>query len=190
MLRSIVPQIKSLGPPEDHAIFPGKAGLSNLKPAGPTCRTICGRRLRLPSPPQRHRESDDNRDDPAGRSDACPFNEHFRCVGIVGIPPPEEGRRQIDGDARCELKPGVSELRLIAEPPGRPLRRGPHRDEHDGQDAGDLAPKYSGCGHGIEYRATPQSADKPSCRLRVFSDIRSNRLVRQTRGQPRSGALH
>ena len=127
-----MPQIKSLEPPEDHAICPGKAGTSNLKLAGPTCRTICGRRLRLSGPPYRHRKSDDDRDDPPGRSDACPFNEHFRCVGIVGIPPPEEGRRQIDGNARRELKPGVSELRLIAETPGRPLRRGPHRDEHDG----------------------------------------------------------
>ena len=155
MLRSIVPQILSLEPPEDHAVCPGEAGTSNLKLVRPTRRAICRRRLRLPSPPHRHRESDDDRDDPAGRSDACPFNEHFRCVGIVGIPPPEEGRRQIDGNARRELKPGVSELRLIAEPPRRPLRRGPHRDEHDGQDAGDLAPKYSGCGHGMEYQATP-----------------------------------
>src|SRR5256885_7783229 len=132
MLRSVVSQIMSFESPENYPVWPGKAGASNLKLAGPTCRTICGGRLRLPSPPHRHRESDDDRDDPAGRSDACPFNEHVRCVGIVGIPPPEEGRRQIDGNARRELKPGVSELRLIAETPRRPLRRGPHRDEHDG----------------------------------------------------------
>ena len=152
MLRSIMPQILSLDTPEDHAVCPGEAGTSNLKLARPTCRTICGRCLRLPSPPYRHRKCDYDRDDPARRSDACAFDEHFWRIGIVGIPPPEEGRRKIDGNARRELKPGVTELGLIAEPPRRPLRRGPRRDQYDGQDAGDLAPKYSGCGHGMEYR--------------------------------------
>ena len=106
----------------------------------PTCRTICGRRLRLPSPPYRHRKGSYDRDDPAGRSDACPFDEHSWCVGIVGIPPPEEGRRKIDRNARREFKPGVPELGLIAEPPRRPLRRGPRRDQYD-QDHGGFGPK-------------------------------------------------
>ena len=88
-------------------------------------------------------------EDSARRSDACAFDEHSWRIGIVGIPPPEEGRRKIDRNARREFKPGVTKLRLIAEPPRRPLRRGPRRDQHDGQDAGDLAPKYSGCRHGM-----------------------------------------
>ena len=132
MLRSIMPEILSRQTPEDHAVCPGEAGTSNISQVRPTRRAVCCRRLRLPSPPDRHRKSNDDRQDSAGGRDACPFNEHFRCVGIVGIPPPEEGRRQIDGNARRELKPGVSELRLIAETPCRPLRRGPNRDEHDG----------------------------------------------------------
>ena len=36
---------------------------------------------------------------------------------------------------------GCPELGLIAEPPRRPLRRGPHRDQHDSQDAGRSGPK-------------------------------------------------
>src|SRR6185295_356212 len=154
MLRSIMPQIMPLDTPEDHAVGPGEAGTSNVKQARPTCRTVCGCCLRLPSPPYRHRKCGYDRDDPARRSDACPFDKHSWRISIVGIPPPEEGRRKIDGNSRRELKPGVAELGLIAEPPRRPLRRGPRRDQYDGQDAGDLAPKYSGCGHSIGIKMT------------------------------------
>ena len=47
----------------------------------------------------------------------------------------------------------MAELGLIAEPPRRPLRRGPRRDQYDGQNKGDLAPKYSACGHGRNQKA-------------------------------------
>jgi hypothetical protein len=43
------------------------------------------------------RECDYDRDDPARRSDAGAFNEHPWCIGIVGKPPPEKGRRKIMG---------------------------------------------------------------------------------------------
>ena len=94
------------------------------------------------------RECDYDRDDPARRSDAGAFNEHPWCIGIVGKPPPEKGRRKINGNARREFKPRAAELGMIAEPPRRPLRCSPRRDKYDSQDADDLTPKYSGCGHG------------------------------------------
>jgi hypothetical protein len=176
-----MPQIKSLEPPEDHAICPGKAGTSNLRLVRPTCRTVCGRRLRLSSSPYRHRKCSYDGKDSARCSDACALDEHSWRIGIVGIPPPEEGRRKIDRNAWRKFKPGVTKLGLIAEPPRRPLRRGPRREQHDGQDAGDLAPKNSSCGHGKGNQVTAQPTDKSSCPSRVSSDIPASKLVRQPR---------
>src|SRR4051812_32438221 len=84
MLRSIMPQIMPLDTPEDHAVDPGEAGTSNIKQVRPACRPVCGRRLRLSGPPYRHRKCSYDGDDPARRSDACAFDEHSWCIGIVG----------------------------------------------------------------------------------------------------------
>ena len=45
MLRSIMAQIMSLEPPEEHAIGPDKAGTSNLTLVRPACGTVGGRRF-------------------------------------------------------------------------------------------------------------------------------------------------
>ena len=55
-----------------------------------------------------------------------------------------------------ELEPGVSELRLKAEPPRRPLRRAPGRGEHDREDDEDLAPEDLGRGQVALLYGEPQ----------------------------------
>ena len=74
------------------------------------------------------------------------FDENPWRIGVVVVPPPEEGERQIDRDT-CDLEPRRPELRLKAEPPGSPLGREPHRREHDRKDDEDLAPEDFGGGH-------------------------------------------
>ena len=64
------------------------------------------------------------------------------------VPPPEEGRRQVDRRAH-QFEPGRPELRLEAEPPCGPLRRRPHGREHDREDDEDLTPEDLGCGQGL-----------------------------------------
>jgi hypothetical protein len=44
------------------------------------------------------------------------------------------------------LEPGASELRLKSEAPGGPLRRGPDREQEDGEVRDDLAPENLGRG--------------------------------------------
>jgi hypothetical protein len=46
-----------------------------------------------------------------------------------------------------QFEPGLPELQLKTEPPSRPLRCGPGRRQHNGQDEGDLAPENAVSGH-------------------------------------------
>ena len=60
-------------------------------------------------------------DDPPQRSG--------RGTAPTGFPPRSQlrnGRRQINGDSRGQLKPGVSKLWLVTELPGNPLRGSAH----------------------------------------------------------------
>jgi len=96
--------------------------------------------------PDGHADGDGDRDESAGRRNACALDEDRRRIGVIGVPPPEEGGRQIDGHAVRDLEPRLTKLGLKAELPRRPLRRGPDRDEHDERDDDDLAPENLGCG--------------------------------------------
>src|SRR3546814_3829728 len=58
-----------------------------------------------------------------------PYTTLFRSVGVVMIPPREDGPRPIDGRVPSH-EPGGSKLRLIAELRRTPLRRGPRSEEH------------------------------------------------------------
>ena len=80
-------------------------------------------------------------------------------IGVVGEPPPEEGRRLVDRPAE-QLEPGPAELRLEGEPPSRPFRRRPHEGEHDGADEEDLAPEDLGRVHGDEDQAACEGGRK------------------------------
>jgi len=97
-------------------------------------------------------------DDPPQRSG--------RGTAPTGFPPRSQlrnGRRQINGDSRGQLKPGVSKLWLVTELPGNPLRGCPHRDEHDREDDNDLAPKYFGRGH--DDQGSSVACPKSKCRI-------------------------
>ena len=87
--------------------------------------TTCWNVTLLERPPDRHADGDGDRDDTARGGNEGTLDEDGRRVGIVGVPPPEEGWREVDRNAG-ELEPRRPELELIAQPPGRPLRR-PHR---------------------------------------------------------------
>jgi hypothetical protein len=164
MLRSIVPEIMSLKTTEHNAVQAGETSSTKLQLTRPPCGTVRRRRFRFPGPPHRHRECGHDRDDPARCRDDCPFDEDVRYIGIVSVPPPEEGRRKIDRNARREFEPGLAELGLIAEPPRSPLRRGPRREQHDSQDDGNMIPEYFGGGRGIGRSNDCAPADKLSCR--------------------------
>src|SRR5712692_4597558 len=97
------------------------------------------------------------------------LDEYRWRIGIIGIPPPKERRRVIDRHARHQFEPGLSELWLKTEPPGRPLRCGPGRRQHDGQDEGDLAPENAVSRHDDSDRLV----------------MRSQRISPSTKGNPK-----
>ena len=83
----------------------------------------------------------------AGGCNCGPLDEYAWRIGVVVVPPPEEGHRKVDRRIR-NREPGRPKLQLEAEPPRRPLSGAPQRREHDREDDQDLAPKDLGGGQG------------------------------------------
>ena len=104
-----------------------------------------------------------DRDKSARRRDVSTLYEDMRRIGVIGVPPPEKGGRQIDRNSRGQFKPWQSKLRLITELPGNPLRGSPHRDEHDRKDDNDLPPENFGRGH--DDRGSGVACAKSKCRI-------------------------
>jgi hypothetical protein len=48
----------------------------------------------------------------------------MRRIGVIGVPPPEEGGRNVDRPALPQFEPRRAKLGLVAELPGHPLRGG------------------------------------------------------------------
>ena len=130
---------------EYDAVRMEEPGPVNLGFRRPPCRAVGRDGLGFPRPPHRHADRKADRCEAAGGCDCGPLDEYAWCVGVEVVPPPEEGRRQVDRRI-CNLEPGRAKLRLEAESPRRPLSGAPHRRQHDRKDGDDLAPKDLGGG--------------------------------------------
>ena len=160
MLRTVMAEIVAIQLSEHDAVRPQQPRALDLDRRRPARRTIGLDVLRLAGAPDGHADGDGDRDEAAGRGDVGALDEDRRRIGVIGVPPPEEGRREIDGHAARQLEPRLTEFRLEAEPPRRPLRRGPDRDEHDQEDDDDLAPEDFGGG---QVRVPRQQMPSRSC---------------------------
>src|SRR6266853_369238 len=132
---------------KDDTVGAEQSSLTDFLVGGPARRTIGLDVLRLARPQDRQGDGDRDGDESAGRRDKGALDEYRWRIGIVGIPPPKERRWVIDRHALRQLEPGLPELRLKTEPPGRPLRCGPGRRQHNSQDEGDLPPENAVSGH-------------------------------------------
>ena len=146
MLRSVVAQIVALHPSQHDAIRPEEACVSDLHRRSPPRRSIGFDILGFAGAPDGHADGDRDGNKTAGRCDVGAFDEDWRRVGVIGVPPQEEGGGQIDGHAARQLEPWSTKLGLEAEAPSRPLGRRPDCDEHDEKDDGDLTPQDLGGG--------------------------------------------
>src|SRR5713101_3754789 len=126
----------------------GRAHFTRRRPA---CCAISSHVLRLACTPHRHADGDRDRDESARCRDTGPLDKNARRIGVVGIPPPEESRRQVDRNAAPKLEPRLTKLRLVAQSPCGPLRRRPNGDEHDGENDGDLTPEDLRGGHRMAF---------------------------------------
>jgi hypothetical protein len=132
---------KILIPPlaEHHAVKGKQASFANLMRLGPARRAIGGDALHLSRAPDRHRDRNDSGGNSAGGGDVGAFSEYLARVGVVGEPPPKEGRRLIERPAK-NLEPRAAKLGLERQAPRNPLRRSPEEREHDEADEEHLAP--------------------------------------------------
>ena len=146
MLRPIMAQIVAFAPAEHDAIGAEQSGRADFLVLGPSCRSIGGDVARLPRPDDRHHDCGGDGHKPARRCDDAALDENRRCIGVEGIPPPEQRGWVVDRPAG-QLEPWIAELRLKAETPCGPLRRRPSHHQNDGEDDGDLTPKDSASAH-------------------------------------------
>ncbi len=148
MFRPIVTQVVALELAEHDTVWRGETSGTNLNWRRPASRAVGGGDFRFPRTPNRHADRDCDRDEATRRRDVSTLDEDMRRVGVVGVPPPKEGGREVNRHAWQEFEPWLPELWLVAKFPRHPLRRPPHGDEHNCEDNNDLTPKNPGRGHG------------------------------------------
>ena len=146
MLRPIVAEIVAVQPAQHHAIRAEQSGRLHLLGRGPTRRTVGGDVLGLTRADDRQGDGDGDGEETARSRDDRSFDEDRGRIGIVGVPPPEKGRRIVERPA-AQLEPWCAKLPLKSEPPRRPLGRAPDRRQHDDDDDGDLAPEDTASRH-------------------------------------------
>ena len=147
MLGAVMAKIVVAPSAEQHAVVAEQAGFANFARLGPARRAVGRDALDLSRPPDRHGDRNDDGGDPAGGGDIGALDEDLARIGVVGEPPPEEGRRLIERPAE-DLEPRAAELGLERKAPGNPLRRSPDEGEHDEADEEHLAPEDLGRVHG------------------------------------------
>src|SRR6266851_2157548 len=145
---------------EDDTVGAEQAGRVDFRLGSPARRTIGLDVLRFARPKDRQGDGDRDGDESAGRRDKGALDEYRWRIRVVGIPPPKERRRVIDRHALRQFEPGLPELRLKTEPPSRPLRCGPDRRQHNGQDESDLPPENTVSRHDDSDRLVMQSRSK------------------------------
>src|SRR5437588_10049901 len=122
MLRTIMTKIAAPESTQHHAIRIEQVGGADLPLGRPARRAIGDDILCPPRSPDRHGDRADDRSETARGGDHRALEKDPRRVSVERKPPPEESRRWIEWRAKNN-EPGSAELRLIAEPPGSPLRR-------------------------------------------------------------------
>ncbi len=129
-------------PAEHYAIGAEQSGRTDFLVFRPSRRSVGGDVAGFPRSNDRHEDGGGDGDEAARYRDDAALDEDSGRVGVEGKPPPEEGRRIIDRQAR-QIEPWRSKLGLEAEAKGNPLRRRPRHHQNDGDDYGDLTPKDS-----------------------------------------------
>lgn len=146
MLRAVMTKIILAVPPQNDAIGAEQSGGMDFLILGPLRRTVGGDIAGFPCPDDRHEEGGGYGKNCPGRGDERAFGKDARRIGVIGKPPPEEGRWIIERPSG-NFEPGIAELGLEAEPESHPLRCSPDHHHDDGEHDNDLAPEYSASTH-------------------------------------------
>src|SRR3546814_19486736 len=100
MLGTVVAKIVALVLSENDTIGPEEAGSAYFAGNGPSGGAERLGILGFARPPDRHADRDGAGDETAGCRDIRPFDEDRRGIGIVEVPPPEEGPRLVERPGR------------------------------------------------------------------------------------------
>src|SRR3546814_2486692 len=137
-LWAIMAQIAPAFAAEEHTRIVEQAGAVDLSRGGPAGGPIGGDLARLPRAPERPGDGGAAAKESARPGDHPRLVEDVRRVGVVVIPPREDGPRSIDRRVE-QNEPGWAKLRLIAKLRRTPLGSGPHTRDDDRENDKDLA---------------------------------------------------
>ena len=96
MLGSVMAKIGAVEPAEHNAIRSEQAGGLDLVGVRPARRAVGLGMAGLAGAPDRHADGDGDGDKAARGGDQRAFQKNVWRVGVIEVPPPEEGRRWID----------------------------------------------------------------------------------------------
>ncbi len=144
MFGTVVPEVTAVKTAKYNAVGSKKPSAPDLARVRPASRAICCHMPSFPRPPDREDDGNNDGSDSAACGDAGTLHEDDGRVGIKLEPPDEEGKWLIDRPA-ANHEPGGTELRLVSQTPGGPLRRSPEEAEHDDRDEEQLPPKDACC---------------------------------------------
>ena len=130
MFGAIVAQIRSAEPAKDYAGIAEHAGLADFTCIGPAGRAKCFCLAAFACAPDGHGDGDDEGQETARDGNECAVHEDRGRVGVECEPPPEEGRRRIDGGS-ADPEPGLPQFRLIAECGGGALGGAPDGEQDE-----------------------------------------------------------
>ena len=149
MFRPVVAEIVAFPATQDGPVGRQEIGGADIRLCRPAGRAVGRDVLVLAGAPDAHGNGDTDGREAAGAGDDRAFDEDAGRVGVIPVPPEEEGGRRIDRPA-TEIEPRRAELRLESETPCRPLRRGPDEQERGQAGGEDLAPENLGRLHAPE----------------------------------------
>ncbi len=100
VLRSVMAQVVGAELAQHYAIGTHQTRVACLAHCRPARRAVGGHVLGLARAPDRHADRHGNRDQSSRGRDEGAFDEDGRRIGVIRVPPPEEGGREVDRTRR------------------------------------------------------------------------------------------
>ena len=147
MLGAVVPKIGAAQGAQQDAGVPEQPRVPDLPLGSPAGGAVGSDPRGLARAPERSGDRGAAPQEPARCGQGSRLVEHRGRIGLIMVPPAEEGPRPVNGHVPGH-EPRQSELGLVAQHRRGPLGRRPHAEQNDGEDDQELTDQKPGRRHG------------------------------------------